>query len=195
MYCILIAGAPASGKSTFARFLGSRLSLPVIAKDAIKEKLFDTVGFRSREEKRKLDICATEVMYLLAEADLKAGKSVILDNNFENSSVPSLEALLERTGAIPLTVRFEGDMEIIYNRFVRRDQSPKRHRGHVVNTCYPETTREEYVPMGAEVFKQRYTERGMTTFSMGRLITVDCTTGKRIDYTPIYNKIRKITHY
>ena len=51
MYCILITGIPASGKTTTARFLGERLNLPVISKDAVKEHLYDTVGFRSRSEK------------------------------------------------------------------------------------------------------------------------------------------------
>ena len=51
---ILIAGLPASGKSSFAAWASRQLSLPVIAKDDIKEHLFDTVGFRSYEEKVRL---------------------------------------------------------------------------------------------------------------------------------------------
>ena len=37
MYCILVAGIPAAGKSTMAEALSERLKLPVISKDAIKE--------------------------------------------------------------------------------------------------------------------------------------------------------------
>ena len=51
MYCILVAGIPASGKSFFADYLANDLSIPLISKDQIKELLFDAVGFRSREEK------------------------------------------------------------------------------------------------------------------------------------------------
>ena len=50
-YCILVTGIPASGKSTIAEHLAKELSLPCFSKDAFKEILFDTVGFRSREEK------------------------------------------------------------------------------------------------------------------------------------------------
>ncbi len=51
MYCILITGIPAAGKSEMARFLGRELGLPVLSKDRIKELLYDTVGFQS-EPKR-----------------------------------------------------------------------------------------------------------------------------------------------
>ena len=67
MYCILVTGIPASGKSTLAEFLGKRLHLPVLSKDRIKELLYDTVGFRSREEKVQLGTAAMEIMYYAAE--------------------------------------------------------------------------------------------------------------------------------
>lgn len=51
MYCILVAGVPATGKGRMAQELSQRLGLPWLSKDAIKEKLYDTVGFRCRAEK------------------------------------------------------------------------------------------------------------------------------------------------
>lgn len=44
MYCILVAGVPAAGKGRMAQELSQRLGLPWLSKDAIKEKLYDTVG-------------------------------------------------------------------------------------------------------------------------------------------------------
>ena len=44
MYCILVAGIPAAGKSTMAKAISKRLKLPIISKDGIKELLFDNVG-------------------------------------------------------------------------------------------------------------------------------------------------------
>ena len=43
MYCVLVTGIPAAGKSTMAAFLGERLGLPVLSKDRIKELLYDNV--------------------------------------------------------------------------------------------------------------------------------------------------------
>ena len=191
MYCILIAGAPASGKTTFANYLSEKIRVPVLAKDDIKEKLFDSIGFRSYDEKRRLDLCATEIMYLLAASQFKLGLPVILDNNFENSSVPSLRSLLDRYEVPVLTVRFEGDMTVIYERFLERDMSPDRHRGHVLKLRYPEETPEPYIPIGTESFAERYEDRGMTSFSMGRLITVDCTDLSAVDYDIVTAEILK----
>ena len=54
MYCILITGIPAAGKSTMASILASKLNIPEISKDRIKEYLYDELGFSSRQEKVKL---------------------------------------------------------------------------------------------------------------------------------------------
>ena len=95
MYCILIAGLPAAGKGTLARELSRRLGLPMFSKDDIKELLYDTVGFRGRAEKVALGVGAMEAMYYAAGQVMTRGGSVILENNFENASLPGLRALLD----------------------------------------------------------------------------------------------------
>lgn len=42
MFCILVTGIPAAGKSTMAEFLAKRLNLPLISKDQI---VVDTTDF------------------------------------------------------------------------------------------------------------------------------------------------------
>ncbi len=86
MYCILIAGMPCSGKSTFAEYLSKKSKLPYMSKDIIKEKLYDTVGFKSREEKNNLGLGAMEILYYFAEEEMKTGNAFIIENNFENVS-------------------------------------------------------------------------------------------------------------
>jgi predicted kinase len=79
-----------------AQELSQRLGLPWLSKDAIKEKLYDTVGFRCRGEKVALGEGALEALYYTAGQLLQAGVSCILENNFEEVSKPGLLALLER---------------------------------------------------------------------------------------------------
>ena len=78
MYCILVTGIPAAGKSTMAKVVSEKLKLPVISKDTIKELLFDNVGFQSRTEKVKLGIASMEIMYYVASQLMKAGQPFIL---------------------------------------------------------------------------------------------------------------------
>ena len=137
MYCILLAGMPATGKSTMAKVLSKRLKLPAISKDSIKELLFDNVGFQSRAEKVNLGIASMEIMYYTAGQLMKAGQPFILENNFE-SSEKGMKNLVEKYQYSALTLTLTGDYKVIYQRFLERESSPDRHRGHVVNDCYPE---------------------------------------------------------
>ena len=138
MYCILVAGMPASGKSTIAVRISESLGIPMLSKDSIKEVLFDDLGFHSRAEKVQLGTAAMHILYYAAAQLMKVGKPFILENNFEDASIPGIMALLETHHYTAVTVRLTGDPEVIYRRFAARDLSDTRHRGHVVNDCYPE---------------------------------------------------------
>ena len=45
---VIVNGPPGSGKSTLAGPLAEALSLPLLAKDAVKETLLDQLGFADR---------------------------------------------------------------------------------------------------------------------------------------------------
>ena len=113
MYCILVTGIPASGKSTMAGFLAEAFGLPVISKDRIKELMYDTIGFRSREEKVKLGTAAMEIMYDTAEQLMKSGQPFLLENNFENASKAGLDAILDKYAYKAITVILTGDTKIM----------------------------------------------------------------------------------
>lgn len=155
MYCILVAGMPVSGKSTIAVRISESLGIPMLSKDSIKEVLFDDLGFHSRAEKVQLGTAAMHILYYAAAQLMKVGKPFILENNFEDASIPGIMALLETHHYTAVTVRLTGDPEVIYRRFAARDLSDTRHRGHVVNDCYPE-------PPGAPL--ENPTRKAMSSF-------------------------------
>ena len=184
MYCILVAGVPASGKTTMAKRLSQALNAPVFSKDAIKETLYDTVGFASRAQKVKLGEAAFAMMIQAADECLAHGLPVILENNFETATNPALRDMLARRGCPVLTVMMTGDWEAVHARFLRRNESPERHRGHVVNDRYPEGP-EPSVPapaMTLEAFERAFRGRGMDRLPVGGpCIVVDATDMARVN--------------
>lgn len=192
---ILVCGIPASGKSYLACQLSSILGIPMLSKDAIKERLFDTVGFRSREEKVALGVGAMEIMYYAAGQVLSRGVQVILENNFEAASVPGVKALIKRCKCRTVTVELTGEAEVLYRRFLSRDSSPERHRGHVVNTCYPEVPGQagEHRPISLEQFVEGFTKRGMAGFDIGGpRIVVDTTDIDKVDCAAVAEQVRTL---
>jgi predicted kinase len=194
MNMIVLTGMPASGKSTVAAKLADALSLPVLAKDEFKEALFDTIGFSCYAEKRKLDHAANAVLLKAAEAMLRSGQSVILDNNFDGAAAEALNALTERMGARCVTVFFGGDTEAFYRRYVERDRLHLRHLGHVVQEHYP--LHEGDSPdhdMTREEFREKFEKRGMADVRLnGIRIEIDATEPATIDTDRLIQEIRTV---
>lgn len=81
---VLISGAPGAGKTTLAAPLADRLGWPLIAKDHIKETLFDAMGGAgdSLEESRRFGAGAMETLWALAARCPR----VVLEANFRPKS-------------------------------------------------------------------------------------------------------------
>lgn len=189
MYCILITGIPASGKTTLAKALSRQMGIPWFSKDGIKEQLFDTVGFQSREEKVRLGIASQELLYYAAEQLMQCGLPFILENNFEDSSREGLARLLEAYSYQAVTILLTGDYRQIYQRFLAREQSPQRHRGHVVNDCYP-GSKSQPQAISYEDFVRGVQARGMDRFTVGgSRIVLDATHPEQVDYPSLLRQI------
>jgi predicted kinase len=194
MDVLIIAGMPASGKSTVAKAMREAFGFPILEKDALKEAIFDTMGFRNYAEKRASDHAANAVLLRCAEALLKAGQPMILDNNFDEKSADQLNALLERYECRCVTVFLGDDADAFYRRYVERDRLHLRHLGHVVQEHYPllpgdspdhEMTREE--------FREKFESRGMAEFRCtGARIDVDATDPSAIDINGLIAQIRSL---
>lgn len=195
MYCILVTGIPAAGKSTMAEVMSERLKLPVISKDTMKELLFDNVGFQSRAEKVNLGIASMEIMYYIAGQLMKIGQPFILENNFEYSSEYGIRNLLAKYQYSALTITLTGDYKVIYQRFLERESSPDRHRGHVVNNRYPGKKENNLkTPKAKTISYENFVcgigQRGFDAFCVdGRQIKVDTTDFSKINMEELFSQI------
>ena len=194
MNVIVLAGMPASGKSTIANKLRATFALPVLEKDALKEEIFDTMGFQCYAEKRKSDHAANAVLLRCTRALLENGQSVILDNNFDTESAARLDALVREFDANCITVFFGGDADAFYARYVERDRLHLRHLGHVLQEHYPPLPGESHdYTMTREEFSQKFESRGMTQFRCaGARIDIDATHPETIDTDALIAQIRAL---
>jgi predicted kinase len=131
---IVVTGLPAAGKSTLARELARLLQAPLIAKDMIKEPLFDVLGASDRAHSRQLSTASFAIQFAVARELLMSVQRVILEGNFRpgEHERPLLEALPPGTEpAVAITqilCRIEEAERIA--RLQRRATDPRRHAGH-----------------------------------------------------------------
>lgn len=196
MYCILVAGIPASGKTTTARFIAEGLQIPLISKDKIKEILYDAVGFSCHAEKVKLNIAGSNLLFHFAEQLMQAGLPFVLESNFENKSKADIVELLKKYHYNPITVTLTGDYRTLYNRFCLRQSSPYRHKGHISPDCYSPKQPCEITVMSYEKYVQTITTRGMDKFRIdddqikGKYIELDTTDANSVDLSGLLQKIK-----
>ena len=94
-----------------------------------------------------------------------------------------------------LTITLTGDYKVIYQRFLDREGSPDRHRGHVVNDCYPEKRahnpkERKAASISYENYVYGIDQRGFDAFLVGgRQIKVDTTDFSKIDMEELFSQI------
>jgi predicted kinase len=122
---VVVTGPPAAGKTTVARELAGSLRLPLIAKDTIKEALFDGLGTGDLAWSQRLGPPTFGVMLALAEESLEAGASLVLEANFVCGG--KVEVRLAALPARFLQVHCGAPLELLVERYASRE----RHPGHI----------------------------------------------------------------
>ena len=79
---ILINGLAATGKTTIAKEISAKTSIPLITKDDIKELFYDKLGTNTRDYSSLLGAASFETLYIIAQTFLSNGQSVIIECPF-----------------------------------------------------------------------------------------------------------------
>jgi predicted kinase len=138
-FLIIISGPPCTGKTTLGQRLARDLSFPFISKDRIKELLFDTVGVGDREWSKKLGAATMEILFMLAETELAAGRSFVLEANFRPAQANGqFRPLKDKYNFRAFQVECSANSDVLLTRFQARTESGERHPGHIDHITYPE---------------------------------------------------------
>jgi predicted kinase len=176
---LIVTGLPCTGKTTLGKRLAEDLRLPFISKDPIKERLFDTLGWSDREWSRRLGKATMDILYLLVEIELEAGRSFLVECNFD----PALATgrfldLYEKYPFNACQVLCHTEGKVLLERFKQRAESGERHPGHVDHTTY-----DELAPL-------LLTGTCEPLRIGGPVLPVDTTNFARIDYDGLVEEIR-----
>ena len=108
---VVATGMPSSGKTTVAEGLAARLALPLVAKDEIKESLYESLGAENVAASARLGTAAYALIFALARTMLASGVSPIVEANFfrdqepDFASLPTIDWSVARCGYKPGRVR------------------------------------------------------------------------------------------
>jgi predicted kinase len=176
---VLVTGKPASGKTTLATRLAADLGFPLLTKDAIKESLYDTIGWSDKAHSQQLGAASFRVLFTVLDAVLAAGVSAVAEAPFDREiSARELEKLRERRPFTLVQVLCHADGQVLIDRYRARNESGHRHPGHVLTDAMPDVEmaladgRHEPVAIESAVFE------------------VDTTDPATIDYERLLQEIR-----
>ncbi len=117
---VIVCGPPAVGKTTLAKVLSTKLGLPVLSKDSLKEAMMDQLGGAPA-----VGAAAFAVQFAMARELLASGVGIILEGAFfvDQEELAELAALGEA-----VVLRLDCPLEVLERRYI--DRQGDRHPSH-----------------------------------------------------------------
>lgn len=127
---VIVSGAPASGKTTLAAILARELGLPLLAKDAIKEILTDSLGVPDAlAGARALGGASFALLAAVAGWLVAGGAGAVVEANYRRGqNERGLQPIVARARAV--LIHCQAPPETILRRYAARAASGGRHPVH-----------------------------------------------------------------
>ena len=179
---IIVTGELATGKTSYGKKISEILKIPFFSKDKIKEILYDSFNNTNLdyEAKRRIGAGSYAVLYHIIEEQMRVGLPLIVESNFVKESVSIIKNLLNKYNYKSITIRFEGDLQILHKRFLKREYSGERHIGLVSNGVFDDFESFEKTAVKSKEFRINNNE-----------ILVDTTDFSKVNLDTIIQNVRK----
>ena len=175
---LIVTGAPCAGKTTVARRIAQEFRLPLIAKDDIKESLFDSLGWKDREWSKQLGRATMRLLFYFVETQIAAGRSCIVESNFRaEMETQEFRVLQTKHDFVPLQIVLKCERDVLVQRFRARWDSGTRHPGHVDHLPNEEEL--------AAILDSDYHAMDLG----GQVIEIDTTAFDKIDHAGLFRAI------
>lgn len=178
---IIVSGLPATGKSTLAQRLATHFALPLMMKDALKETLYDVLGYSDISYSKRLGHASMLLLYHFAEAVLCTRQSCVIESTFTPElAARDLRDLQQRCPFATLEIRCVAEASALVERWKRRRSSGERHPGHLEHLI-----REE------EVMYPDKKQQAVPLALNGHAIVLDTTDLETLDYEQLFAHVQK----
>jgi predicted kinase len=129
MKLVIVSGAEATGKTYFGKFIADKLGFVYLAKDVIKERLFNTESVSTwnygwYEQKAK------DTFFAEIKKQVEAGNSIVVESNFIGNDKGRLLEILSGKSIDISEVHCFTRGFVSFKRFVYRNETKSRHPGH-----------------------------------------------------------------
>ncbi|MYD35717.1 MAG: ATP-binding protein [Dehalococcoidia bacterium] len=130
---LIVTGPPAGGKTTLIRCMSRDLRIPTFEKDAIKDTLYQSLGFGDKDWSRRIGLATINILFAIASQMLEARQSLITEANFyrQYDSERATE-VLRQVSARVVQVHCSAPTEVLIERNARRRTPAEQRLGHHV---------------------------------------------------------------
>lgn len=127
---VIFTGLPGTGKTSISQHVARELSMPLIAKDAIKEIMYDEIGIGDKSWSGKLARATLQIMNHVTAELLRTGTSLIIESNYRPDLANDEFTELQKQHPFRcVQVICQTDPDVLAKRVHHRSKT-NRHPGH-----------------------------------------------------------------